>query len=404
MARVLPPFLATLVERLQSRYRVLAPLALLALFRYMYHRRQRHLEQLRVHRAINHELTHSRHTVHHKRRVPVPALAAAAAGELQYHPDLLSPVEEWHDVAEGAQTQSIVYHALPQGANAVVDSDVLILIVPGNPGIAHFYLPLMREIVTRHGRRHEVRSISHAGHFMPWKNNGREFTFQEQIEHKFNYVRHRIVENPNLKLILIGHSIGSYVVLKIAEQFPEHIAKLCLMQPTITHIGKTTKGVALTPLFEQRKHLIKLVHLLEFLCPTVVRQFAIRSVIGHATEDVLQHATLSLVNRHVMRNVLLMALHEMQQVCDLDDSLVKNHEDKTLFVYSPVDDWVPNEFAQGYQIRFTKSRHRMIPQSHGFMMDQNGTRDMAAHISQWISDVVDGDTGEPAATTGLHKV
>uniref|UniRef100_K3X1E7 Serine aminopeptidase S33 domain-containing protein n=1 Tax=Globisporangium ultimum (strain ATCC 200006 / CBS 805.95 / DAOM BR144) TaxID=431595 RepID=K3X1E7_GLOUD len=399
MALVLPPFLATLVERLKSRYRVLAPLTLLALFRYVYHRRQRHLEQLRVHRAINQELTHARHVVHHPHGARVPALAAAAAGEIQFHPDLLSPVEEWHDVAEGVQTQSIVYHALPD-ANGVVDSDVLVLIVPGNPGIAHFYLPLMREIVARHGRRHEVRSISNAGHFMPWKNNGREFTFQEQIEHKLNYVGQRVAQNPNLKLIVIGHSIGGYITLKIAERYPEHVAKLCLMQPTIMHMMKTTKGAALAPVFEQYKHAIKLVHMLEFLCPTVVRQFFIRLAIGHTTEDVLQHATLSLVNRHVMRNVLLMALHEMQQVCELDDSLVRTHEDKTLFVYSPIDDWVPNEFVQGYQERFTKSRHRMIPQSHGFMMDVNGTRDMAAHISQWISDVVDGD----AYSALPHKV
>lgn len=379
MAIAVPPVLVALLARLKQRYCVLAPLALLALVRYVYHKRQRHLEQLHVHRAIIDELAHARHVVHHPLRKQQQQRLVPE--------ELLGPVEEWHDVADGAQTQSIVYHALSD--NDEPPSDVLVLILPGNPGLAHYYLPLMRELVQRHGRRHEVRCMSHTSHFMPWKNNGRAFSFQEQIEHKCVYLRQRITANPALRLVIICHSIGAFVTLQIAKQFPRHIAKLCLMQPTITHIGKTRKGLALMPLFRHHSHSIKLIHLLEFLCPLVVRQWLIRLAIGGQNEAVLHHATLSLVDRSVMRNVLLMAFHEMQQVGELDDTLVRDHEDKTLFVYSPVDDWVPNEYVQRYQTQFGKARHRMVPQGHGFMMDANGTRDMAEHISQWIADELD---------------
>lgn len=383
------PVLAALLTRLKQRYRVLAPLALLALVRYVYHKRQRHLEQLRVHRKINDELAHARHVVHHHH-------SHKQLHERLVPEELLGPVEEWHDVAGGAQTQSIVYHALPDTASGELQSNVLVLILPGNPGLAHYYLPLMRALVQRHGRRHEVRCMSHTGHFMPWKNNGRAFSFQEQIEHKCTYLRGRIAANPALRLVLICHSIGAFVTLQIARQFPQHIAKLCLMQPTITHIGKTRKGLALMPLFRHRSHSIKFIYLIEFLCPLAVRQWLIRLAIGGNNEAVLHHATLSLVNRNVMRNVLLMAFHEMQQVGDLDDQLVADHEDKTLFVYSPTDDWVPNEYVQRYQTRFGKARHRMVPQSHGFMMDAHGTRDMAEHISQWIAEELDDH--EPVCT------
>ncbi|KUF99294.1 hypothetical protein AM588_10008740 [Phytophthora nicotianae] len=141
----------------------------------------------------------------------------------------------------------------PEGHN------VLVLVIPGNPGVPFYYLPLMQELVKKHGRHHEVRCLSHAGHFMPWKNNGRAFSLQEQLEHKAFYLQHRL-------------------------------------------------------------------------------QF----------------------------------------------------ESKTLFVYSTMDEWVPAEFVQEYQVRFPNAQHRVVPQAHAFMMEKNGTRDMAAHISQWISEALDG--------------
>ncbi|TYZ58901.1 hypothetical protein PybrP1_009505 [[Pythium] brassicae (nom. inval.)] len=356
------------------RFRALAPLLLLALARLVYQQRRRHLAPLRVHRAIVAELAHEQHQVGDSSSTSESARA------------LLNPVEEWVDVGDGVLTQSLVYHAVPDGDT---QSDVLVLLLPGNPGIAHFYLPLMRELVQRHGRRHEVRCLSNAGHFMPHRNGDREFSFQEQIAHKCAYVRQRVAANPTLRLVIICHSIGAYVTLRVAEAFPAHIAKLCLMQPTITHIGGTAKGTALMPLFRHRQLSVRLIHLLEFLFPLAVRRWVIKLAIGAENERVLQQAALSLVERNVMRNVLLMAFHEMLHVRELDDALVRAHEDKTLFVYSPVDAWVPTEFAQGYQLRFTKARHRVVPQSHGFMMDKHGTRDMAAHISQWIGDVLD---------------
>lgn len=363
-----------LFTRLRLRFRALAPLLLLAFARLVYQQRRRHLTPLRVHHAIVAELAHEQHQV-------------GDSHSSDHARALLNPVEEWVDVGDGVLTQSLVYHAVSDAKGDT--SDVLVLLLTGNPGIAHFYLPLMRELVQRHGRRHEVRCLSNAGHFMPHRNGDRAFSFDEQIAHKCAYVRQRVAANPSLQFVIISHSIGAYVTLQIAAAFPTHIAKLCLMQPTITHIGSTEKGLALMPFFRHHHITVRLVHVLEFLFPLTARRWLIQRAIGAASERVLQQASLSLVDRNVMRNVLLMAFHEMLQVRELDDALVRAHEDKTLFVYSPVDAWVPSELAQGYQLRFTKARHRMVPQSHGFMMDKHGTRDMTDHISQWIGDVLD---------------
>ncbi|POM68583.1 Hypothetical protein PHPALM_15245 [Phytophthora palmivora] len=366
----LPPTVASFLENLKlqaQRHSVLAPIIALALARLVYHRRHGHLDQLRLHRALSRQLT-----------------VEFDPSELDASP-LSAPAEEWNVVAkDGTEAQSLVYYPMEKTEG----DKVLVLVIPGNPGVPFYYLPLMQEITKKHGRRHEVRCLSHAGHFMPWKNNGRAFTLQEQLEHKAFYVQQRLREDPSLQFVVIGHSIGSYFALDIARRFPQQIAKLVLMQPTIMHMAQSPKGKQMMPLFNHYEQGVTLVGAVEFLVPTSLRRWIVRCVVGAKTSETLQLASLSLVNSSVMRNVLGMAANEMKDVTELDNELMKQIENKTLFVYSTVDEWVPAEFVQEYQVRFPKAQHRVVPQAHAFMMETNGTRDMAVHISQWIDGVL----------------
>lgn len=364
----LPPALAGLLDSLRApRNRVAASLAALALARVLYHRRQRHKNQVQFYQSLTRHLTAS---ADH-------AILSPAA----------NPVEEWHEVsADGALAQSLVYY--PEAPS----SDVLVLILPGNPGTPHFLLPLMRELATRVKRRYEVRCFSQTGHVAPWRNNGRVFSLQEQVEHKLHYVGARLKENPRLRLVLVGHSIGCYLSVQIAAKFPDAVEKIVFMQPAFAHMGSTPKGRDMAPVFAFRSQAVRFVKLLEHLFPMAVRRWLVSLAIGSSTEKVLHFASLSLVSASVMRNVLHMALHEMQEVHAVDEDVIRRHEAKTLFVYSPVDGWVPSEFVQKYQLLFPQARHRVVPQGHAFMMEPNGSRDMADHIAPWLEDI--------AASTG----
>ncbi|KAG6616999.1 uncharacterized protein IUM83_04755 [Phytophthora cinnamomi] len=371
----LPPPVASFLENLKlqaQRHRVLAPLLALALARFVYHRRRGHLGQLRLHRRLSRQLSTEFDPSRHDAAVAPSPVAA--------------PAEEWHVVDEsGSQALSLVYYPMEKAQG----DNVLVLVIPGNPGVPFYYLPLMQEIVRKHGRRHEVRCLSHAGHFMPWKNDGRAYSLKEQLEHKAFYLNQRLQEDPTLRLVVIGHSIGSYFALDVARRFPQHVAKLVLMQPTIMHMALSPKGKQMMPLFNHYERGVTLVAAVEYLVPVSLRRWIVRRVVGSKTSETLQLASLSLVNATVMRNVLGMAADEMKDVANLDEEIVKEFEDKTLFVYSTVDEWVPAEFMQEYQVRFPNAQHRVVPQAHAFMMETNGTRDMAAHISQWIGDVLD---------------
>ncbi|KAI9916854.1 hypothetical protein PsorP6_018137 [Peronosclerospora sorghi] len=366
--------LEPLLTYLKQRYPILTPFLAVALVRFLYLRRYGHLNQLRLHHALLRQLT-----------VESDSTRQAIYGRPSSSNPIPAPCEEWHRVAEdGTQAQSLVFHSIE-----TTKRNVVVLILPGNPGVPYYYLPLMQELVRKHGRRAEVRCLSHAGHFMPWKNNGQAFRLDEQLEHKIFYLRQRVRDDPTLQFVLIGHSIGSYLLLQIAKRFPQQIAKLVLMQPTIMHMARSPKGKQMMPLFNHYERGVALVSVVEFLVPSLLRRWIVRCVVGFKTSKTLELASLSLVNAHVMRNVLGMAANEMKEVTDLDRDVVAQFEDKILFVYSTVDEWVPAEFVQEYQLRFSNAQHRIVPQAHAFMMEQNGTRDMAAHISSWIGDVLE---------------
>jgi pimeloyl-ACP methyl ester carboxylesterase len=358
----LPHALTGLLEALRApRHRLLVALAALALARVLYHRRQRHNAHVQFYASLTHHLADH-------------AVLAPAAG----------PAEEWHEVtADGVLAQSLVYYPAADSPAA----DVLVLVLPGNPGTPHFLLPLIRELATRSSRRFEVRCFSQTGHTAPWKNGGRLFSLQEQVEHKLHYIGARLKENPRLRLVLIGHSIGCHLSVQVATKFPDAVERIVFMQPAFAHMGSTPKGREMAPVFAVRGQAVRFVKLLEYLFPMTVRRWLVSLAIGRETEEVLHLASLSLVSSSVMRNVLHMALHEMQEVHEIDADAIRHHEAKTLFVFSPVDGWVPPEFVQKYQLLFPQARHRIVPQGHAFMMETNGSRDMAAHIAPWLEDI-----------------
>lgn len=354
--------MASLAALLGSpRRRVLALLAALALARALSHRRARRCQQLALHRSLSLQL----------------ASAELAAGRA-------SPADEWIEVAADAQAPSLVYY--PRGSSDANDGDALVLLLPGNPGVPHFLLPLAMELFARTGAKTEVRCLGHAGHVAPWKNDGRLFSLQEQVDLKIRYVGARLKDNPKLRLVLVGHSIGCFLALQVAKEFPDAVDKIVLMQPAMQHMAQTPKGKEMRPVFAFHRQAVGLVRAIELALPVAVRQWLVTLATGRDLEPVLHHASLSLVDAEVMHNVLHMAKLEMQEVHEVDEQLLRANERKLLFVYSAIDGWAPPEFVQQYQLSLPRARHRVVSQGHAFMMEPNGTRDMAAHIAAWLNE------------------
>ncbi|POM59046.1 Hypothetical protein PHPALM_36224 [Phytophthora palmivora] len=207
------------------------------------------------------------------------------------------------------------------------------------------------------------------------------------MSHKAFYVKKRLQDDPTLRLVVIGHSIGSYIALDMARRYPQQIAKLILTQPTIMHIAISRKGKQLKSMLNNYDFVVMFMGMVDYLVPISLRRWIVRRSVGSQAEETMRLASLSLVNSCVVQNVLGMAANELAEIVELDEKLVANHEKNILFVYSTMDEWVPGEFMQEFQLRFVNAQHRVVPHGHAFMMEPNGTRNVGEHISQWISSV-----------------
>ena len=93
------------------------------------------------------------------------------------------------------------------------DSLVFVML-PGNPGVPHFYLHFLHQ-VHRRCPEIDIYCPQHLGHCFP-VSSPRLFTLNDQIKHKLDFMeRLMTLYPPSTKFIIAGHSVGAYISLKV---------------------------------------------------------------------------------------------------------------------------------------------------------------------------------------------
>ncbi|XP_044519345.1 lipid droplet-associated hydrolase-like [Gracilinanus agilis] len=146
------------------------------------------------------------------------------------------PLQEEFLACHGAETQVLKYGPWSDlsSPGSHGSPKLLVLVVVGNPGIPAFYLSFAKALYLTLEKRHPVWVISHAGHVMapsgvkvtkespedPGSGTTDDvFGLEGQVEHKLAFLR-RYVPGPQ-KLVLIGHSIGAYILLEMMKRAPQ---------------------------------------------------------------------------------------------------------------------------------------------------------------------------------------
>lgn len=158
-----------------------------------------------------------------------------------------------------------LYYPPPSDCNDPQARDFLIFMITGNPGLISFYEPflstlhsLLSSSSTPHSPRFHIYGHSLAG-FGQTEGETGEVGLKAQIEHTeeilFNQVRLRgtgLNESP-LKVILMGHSVGAYILLELISLHQESVESKgkvdfdliggILLFPTITHLAQSPQGM-----------------------------------------------------------------------------------------------------------------------------------------------------------------
>ena len=223
-----------------------------------------------------------------------------------------------------------------------------LVIIPGNPGLGGFYIPFAHELYKLFNEKISILIVSQAGHSPPVK---RCFTLNEQIEHKLKSIEQLLPTSENHRLILIGHSIGAYMVLKMLDRLENRIDRAFFLFPTIERMKESSAGQRFVRWYPILLYLLPFLCLLvNLLCPIDwLKRKMISSYFSASPPDdrsiLVDTVLYDLLNPRTITNLLQMANEEMSVVKNRNDDIIERFLAKLTFYYGTNDHWVPNEIV-----------------------------------------------------------
>ncbi|RWR97104.1 lipid droplet-associated hydrolase [Cinnamomum micranthum f. kanehirae] len=158
----------------------------------------------------------------------------------------------------------------------------------------------------------EIRSEDPSLHYLDF---GRLFSLQDQINHKVDLIKQEVA-NKEIPIILVGHSIGSYISLEIFKRLPQQVKYYIGLYPFMSMNEKSSvqsRLVKITASSILRGAVSFSIALLGLL-PNSASELLVRNLIGQSwSTTAIEAACTRLLRFHTMQNVLYMAMTEFQK-------------------------------------------------------------------------------------------
>ncbi|CAN7010548.1 unnamed protein product [Brassica rapa subsp. trilocularis] len=264
-----------------------------------------------------------------------------------------------------------------------------VLFIPGNPGVVSFYndfLESLHQFLDGNASITAVGQISHTS--KDWE-SGKLFSLQDQIDHKVEFIRQEL-ESVKVPIILVGHSIGSYISLEILRKCSEKVLYCIGLYPFLTLNQQSTKQsligkLAASSLLSATASF--LVASLGLLPMSAARRLVSYSLGASWSDTAVQATCTHLRQYHTMRNVLYMAMTEFRELAaEPDWEFMRENQSKLAFLFGIDDHWGPlqlfeeiSKHAPGTCLSIEREGH-----THGFCCTVAGSVWVAQHVATRI--------------------
>ncbi|KFK38527.1 hypothetical protein AALP_AA3G125800 [Arabis alpina] len=266
-----------------------------------------------------------------------------------------------------------------------------VLFIPGNPGVVPYYkefLESLHEFLDGNASIIAIGQISHTS--KDWE-SGRLFSFQEQIDHKIDFVRQEL-ESVKVPIVLVAHSIGSYISLEMLRKCSDKVVYCVGLYPFLTLNQQSRKQsligklAASSIMSATASFLVATLRIL----PIWAARWLVSNTIGASWSDTALQATCSHLRQyHTMRNVLFMTKTEFRELAaEPDWEFMRENESKLAFVFGTDDHWGPlhifeeiSKQVPGISISIEREGH-----THGFCCTVAGSEWAAQHVATLIKN------------------
>ncbi|KZV15138.1 hypothetical protein F511_34643, partial [Dorcoceras hygrometricum] len=264
-----------------------------------------------------------------------------------------------------------------------------VLFIPGNPGVISFYTEFLESLFELLGGKACVTGKKRLNFFPNWE-SGRLFSLQEQIEHKISFIEH--VFQDASPIVLVGHSIGSYISLELLTRYKEKIMYCICLYPflatdTASSTQATIRRIAMSPTLSTG--LSSLGAFLGFL-PVRFSRFLAKKILGKSSSSyTVEVLCTQVLKYHVMRNMLFMAKTEFEKLPEKPDfDFIRENKSKLAFLFGSDDHWGP--------LHLYKEIYDKVPDAtlaiereghtHAFSCTDAGSIWVAQHVSSLIKN------------------
>nr|XP_009800826.1 PREDICTED: UPF0554 protein isoform X3 [Nicotiana sylvestris] len=202
-----------------------------------------------------------------------------------------------------------------------------VLFIPGNPGVISFYVDFLESLYDLLGGAASVTAISHIGQTEKNWEHGRLFSLQEQTDHKLNFIEHEL-QDVEVPLVLVGHSIGSYISLDIFRRFQEKVTYCICLYPFLAVNTKSSTQAIIKKIAVSRTLCTGLSSLAAILAllPAWISRFLVKKSVGKSWSPPAVEALC----KHVLR------LSEVP-----DWSFMREKKSQMAFLFGVDDHWGP---------------------------------------------------------------
>ncbi|XP_005093721.1 lipid droplet-associated hydrolase isoform X2 [Aplysia californica] len=272
---------------------------------------------------------------------------------------------------------------------------VLFLIIPGNPGVPTYYEDFMQELYSHCEGQIPVWTVGQAGHVQPpdqslsfsdvFSTRDDIYSLKAQIEHKVTFIRENIP--PDVSLILIGHSIGCYMILNMLEHLPSSQVLRCFMLfPTVERMATSPQGQAMTPVLRYLRWFLVAAALFVVMIPMSIRRPLIEWHFRRADcPPCLYDGVVRTLTPWTANFASYLAKVEMNEVTELQEHLIKKHLKKLSFYYGTRDHWAPVQYFYDLKTTFPDVDARLcsLNLKHAFVLETPEGKAMAKIVWLW---------------------